>query len=146
MKSEEKQYDLFSKQENTSTLKSPSMESTKSDAHGTILTENFSPFNNVAYSKVPRAIQRRNKHQQRKRDLVALKGGCCEKCGGEFHPNVFDFHHIDAGEKKFPLKQRNLCRTWESIVAEADKCAMLCANCHREVHTFNDPRFIKSNH
>ena len=122
------------------------MESTRQDEHGQTPTKNFSPFNNVAYSVEPKGIAKRNKNQKRKRDLVALKGGCCEKCGGEFHPNVFDFHHIDASQKKFALTHRNLSNSWESIVAEANKCAMLCANCHREVHTFNDPRFIKSNH
>lgn len=28
---------------------------------------------------------------------------------------------------------------------EAAKCHLLCANCHREVHTFNDTNFLELN-
>lgn len=81
--------------------------------------------------------------QQRKRDLVAYKGGRCERCEGVYHPNVYDFHHYDPEEKSFTVCQANFQRSWDNIIAEADKCFMLCANCHREVHTFNEPEFNK---
>jgi predicted HNH restriction endonuclease len=41
------------------------------------------------------------------------------------------------------VSQENFQRRWDSITAEADKCFMLCSNCHREVHTFNEPKFNK---
>jgi len=81
--------------------------------------------------------------QQRKRDLVEYKGGSCERCGEEYHPNVFDFNHHDGMQKNFGMSQANFQRSWKSLIEEADKCHLLCANCHREVHTFNIPKFIK---
>ena len=80
---------------------------------------------------------------QRKRDLVDYKGGKCERCGGEYHENVYDFHHYDPEQKQFTVSQSNFQRSWENITAEADKCFLLCANCHREVHTFNEETFMK---
>lgn len=91
----------------------------------------------------PRSIKVRDKVQQRKRDLVEYKGGRCERCGGEYHENVYDFHHYDPAIKTFTVCQANFQRSWASITAEADKCFLLCANCHREVHTYNSPEFIK---
>ena len=123
MKSEEKQYDLFSKQENTSTLKSPSMESTKSDAHGTILTD------------------KQKKRRQRKLDLIEYKGGKCERCDTEHHPAAYDFHHIDPTQKSFTLHSGNLDMKWCRLLAEADKCALLCSCCHRIIHYENDLQF-----
>jgi hypothetical protein len=55
----------------------------------------------------------------------------CERIGP---PALFDFHHMDAGDKQFGIGQDGIPRTWEKIVAELEKCVMLCANCHREVH------------
>jgi hypothetical protein len=45
-----------------------------------------------------------------------------------------EFHHRDAREKDFGLSESGTPRRWERIVAELAQCAMLCANCHREVH------------
>jgi len=89
------------------------------------------------------SIKMRALVQSRKKDLVQYKGGKCERCDGVYHENVYDFHHYDPSEKKFPVSQGNFQRSWDNITAEADKCFMLCANCHREVHTFNEPDFMK---
>lgn len=35
----------------------------------------------------------RERKRQWKIDAIALKGGKCERCGGEFPPCVYDFHH-----------------------------------------------------
>ena len=42
---------------------------------------------------------------------------------------------VDASEKEFKLDARMLSnRTWEAIFEESKKCALLCANCHSELH------------
>lgn len=68
--------------------------------------------------------------KQRKRDLVAYKGGKCEDCG-LVHPReeVYQLHHLDPSEKDVDWGKLRL-RSWNQIVKEADKCALLCANCH----------------
>lgn len=131
MSSDKKQLSLFSKLESITISDAPSQGSTRSAVIGQTRTKN------------PASIRARELVQQRKRDLVAYKGGKCERCGVEYHPNVFDFHHYDPSQKSFGVCQANFQRSWQNLIAEVDKCFMLCANCHREVHTFNDPYFNK---
>lgn len=71
----------------------------------------------------------------RKLKLIDLKNGCCSKCGYNKNLATLEFHHIDESNKMFPLDARNLSnRKWESIIEEFNKCELLCANCHRELH------------
>lgn len=43
-----------------------------------------------------------------------------------------DFHHPDPLEKDFSISDR--MTTFEAIRSELEKCTLLCARCHREVH------------
>ncbi|MGH2451550.1 MAG: hypothetical protein ACRDGE_09825 [Candidatus Limnocylindria bacterium] len=65
---------------------------------------------------------------------VAYMGGACFGCDRTALPAIFEFHHWDPHEKEFGITQDGVPRRWEKIVAELQKCVMLCANCHREVH------------
>ena len=130
---EKKQLNLFSSPETTSSSDALSLGNTKSALTGQTRTKN------------PTSIGKRKLVQYRKRELVAYKGGKCERCDEEYHPNVFDFHHHDHTLKKFGVSQANMQRSWANLLNEVDKCHLLCANCHREVHTFNIQKFIKSN-
>ena len=65
--------------------------------------------------------------QERKKRAVGHLGGRCRDCGGEFHPNVYDFHHLR--DKDFVWDKLRL-RSWKQITEELDKCVLLCANCH----------------
>ena len=129
--SESKQLNLFNKLENTSSSEYLSLENTKSATIGQTHTSN------------PHSIKMREKVRERKRLLVAYKGGECERCYNTYHENVFDFHHYDHTQKLFGVSQNNMQRAMSVLLAEADKCFLLCANCHREVHTYNEPKFIK---
>lgn len=71
----------------------------------------------------------------RKKELVELLGGKCEKCG--YHENyaALEFHHINPDNKKFQLDSRHLSNTsMDLIIEEAKKCQLLCSNCHKEIH------------
>jgi predicted HNH restriction endonuclease len=48
---------------------------------------------------------------------------------------ALEFHHKDPSLKEFGPSGRILKRlSWEKITKEIDKCILLCANCHRELH------------
>ena len=66
--------------------------------------------------------------------VVEYKGGKCVLCGYKGYMGVFDLHHLDETKKEFGLSVRGLTRSWEKIKKEADKCILVCANCHREIH------------
>ena len=66
--------------------------------------------------------------------VVEYKGGKCIICGYKKYTGAFDLHHLDRSKKEFGLSMRGLTRSWEKTKAEADKCILVCANCHREIH------------
>lgn len=76
---------------------------------------------------------------KRKLDLIELKGGACQKCGYSKCVRALSFHHREPKLKEFPLDGRKLSGTsWERILAEAEKCDLLCLNCHAEHHEAED--------
>ena len=69
------------------------------------------------------------------RDMaIEYGGGCCVKCGYKKCKRALSFHHKDASEKDFGLSARGLTRSWEKMRIELDKCMLVCANCHMEIH------------
>ena len=68
-----------------------------------------------------------------KEKAVDYKGGCCEECGYSKCLQALDFHHLDQTKKDFVISGAH-ARSWQAIKEELDKCRLLCANCHREVH------------
>lgn len=75
--------------------------------------------------------------KERKRRLVEMTGGCCADCGispGDDWPiEVFDFHH-EAAKDETMTRLLASNRLWTKAVAEAQKCVVLCSNCHRRRH------------
>ena len=65
---------------------------------------------------------------------VQHMGSVCFACGRLGPRAIFDFHHWDAATKSFGIGQDGIPRRWDKVAAELQKCVMLCANCHREVH------------
>ena len=70
----------------------------------------------------------------RKLQAIEYKGGKCIKCGYNKCHGALDFHHRDPKTKKYVWRKLRL-HTWSTIIEELDKCDLLCANCHREIHT-----------
>lgn len=76
---------------------------------------------------------------QRRRDKVKLmsiayKGGKCQCCGYNKYVGALEFHHINSEEKDFGISAKGYTRSWERVKEELDKCILVCANCHREIH------------
>ncbi|GEM_PF-605511 len=75
--------------------------------------------------------KRRIKLRKMARDY---KGGKCESCGYSKCQRALSFHHLDPNKKSFGVSDKGLTRSWERIRDEIDKCVLICANCHMEVH------------
>lgn len=70
--------------------------------------------------------------QRTKIKLVEYKGGKCEKCGYSRCIASLGFHHRNPEMKDFRIS--GSCRSFERLKIEVDKCDLLCANCHNELH------------
>jgi formate-dependent nitrite reductase cytochrome c552 subunit len=67
-----------------------------------------------------------------KQRLVAEAGGKCIRCGYDALLSALDFHHRDASQKDFAISSFH--GSWTKLAAEAAKCDLLCATCHRLEH------------
>lgn len=79
-----------------------------------------------------KAVSKRRKLLKAK--VVQYKGGKCIHCSYSNCVDALDLHHVDASTKEFGISSGGLTRSWEKIRLEADKCILVCANCHREIH------------
>lgn len=72
--------------------------------------------------------------QKIKIDLVNYKGGKCVSCDYDKCISALEFHHLDPKEKDFSIGESGKTRAFEKMKEEVDKCVLVCANCHREIH------------
>jgi len=76
--------------------------------------------------------------QKRRRSIrvraIEYKGGQCEICGYSRCPEALEFHHVEPLSKDFSISGSGCTRSWKKVQGELDKCMILCANCHREIH------------
>lgn len=63
--------------------------------------------------------------------LDALKDAPCADCGGTFPPECMDFDHVDPSTKSFCVGKGPASYGRERVLAEIEKCELVCANCHR---------------
>jgi len=65
---------------------------------------------------------------------VEYKGGKCESCGYDRCIEALEFHHNDLSKKSFGISEKGYTKSWKEVMVELDKCILICANCHRELH------------
>ena len=83
-----------------------------------------------------RVKQRRDRRNAVKAKCIKEKGGKCIVCGFDKFLSALDFHHKDSNSKTdnvAHLFTRNLA--FETILKEIEKCVVVCANCHRGLHS-----------
>lgn len=78
------------------------------------------------------AVKKRRKVLRQR--AVEYKGGRCILCGYNKCIDALEFHHSNAVNKDFGLSQKGITRSWQKVRKELDKCVLICANCHREIH------------
>lgn len=109
-----------------------------------ICSSEFVPNNQnryYCYSCVPwgtdLSTTKRIRKKSLKKMLINYKGGKCQNCGYNNCDNAMHFHHRNPEEKEFGIARARLDGvdfTVDKIFAEVDKCDLLCANCHAELH------------
>lgn len=74
-----------------------------------------------------------------RRWVVDRLGGKCEICGYDKCLSALEAHHVDPRIKDFNISDvTNVGR----IECELEKCVLLCANHHREVHDGLHPQYL----
>jgi hypothetical protein len=77
------------------------------------------------------AIYRQRKF---KINCVEYKGGSCSICGYNKCIGALEFHHKDPTKKDYTIANQRFVKFDDRIKKELDKCILVCANCHREIH------------
>ncbi|HDZ76896.1 MAG TPA: hypothetical protein ENH41_02285 [Candidatus Omnitrophica bacterium] len=78
------------------------------------------------------AVRKRRKKVRQM--AIEYKDGQCEVCGYDRCIDALEFHHNDSFSKDFSISEKGYTRSWTKVKEELNKCMLLCANCHREVH------------
>ena len=79
----------------------------------------------------PGLDKRRNRWRHHARVLDELRTVPCADCGERFPPCAMDFDHRDAADKHSGVTRMIGRAGLGTILAEAAKCDIVCANCHR---------------
>ncbi len=74
--------------------------------------------------------------EKKKRLIREAKNVPCADCGEKYPPCVMDFDHRRAEEKNFSIGPSVTNKGFSEIMAEIEKCDVVCANCHR-LRTFS---------
>ncbi len=65
--------------------------------------------------------------------LVHEAGGACCICGYDRNMRALHFHHVDPSRKRHAMNAKGVAIALEKLRVEAQKCVLLCSNCHAEV-------------
>jgi hypothetical protein len=77
------------------------------------------------------------KNAYKKKLIMERYGSSCIKCGYNKCFNALEFHHLNPDDKDkemTPCTLIRLCKNIEDTFPELDRCQLVCANCHREIH------------
>jgi transposase len=66
--------------------------------------------------------------------LIAEAGGRCAICSYDRCPAALHFHHLDPATKRFTIRSGRT-PSLSRLREEAEKCILLCSNCHAEVES-----------
>ena len=70
-----------------------------------------------------------------KQYLMSPANNACQLCSYNKCVNNLSFHHVDELSKSYQLSgTKMIASSISKLVVEASKCALVCANCHGEIH------------
>ena len=70
--------------------------------------------------------------QELKKMALKYKGNKCILCGYNRCIAALSFHHVNPFQKKANISD---ITNWETMKDELNKCVLVCANCHSEIHS-----------
>lgn len=70
-----------------------------------------------------------------KETLAAEAGGKCILCGYNRCLTALAFHHVDPTQKRLAISENGVTLALASVREEAQKCVLVCANCHAEIES-----------
>ena len=95
-----------------------------------IYSRNYYERNTELHKSRVKVNSKRTIDDLRSKIVAYLLAHPCVDCG-EGDPVVLDFDHV-RGEKRDEISQMvNKKCSWNTILAEIEKCEIRCANCHR---------------
>jgi transposase-like protein len=65
--------------------------------------------------------------------LVEEAGGRCCICGYRRNMRALHFHHVEPSQKRHEINAKGIAIALDTLRDEAQKCVLLCSNCHAEV-------------
>ena len=77
-------------------------------------------------------LERQQRIKKVIQDYKLAKG--CKYCGYNKSARALQFHHYDDNKSHNIAKMVAQGRAIDSIMKEAAKCDIVCANCHAEIH------------
>lgn len=82
-------------------------------------------------SVVPSTYEMVKRSVQKKKDAInkIKEASPCTDCGIKYPYYVMDFDHIR--DKSFGISKMSWRSSLKNIMAEIDKCELVCSNCHR---------------
>lgn len=95
---------------------------------------------NCCFNCIPQGLSQAEviklKDRLLKHKLIEYKGSKCEICGYNKCEGALQFHHLKPEEKSFTISKKNLSSNFPiaNFYKEVDKCILVCANCHAEMH------------
>ena len=85
--------------------------------------------------KRKQAVKRHRLKVRKITDDYKMERGC-KVCGYNKHPAALHFHHRRSEEKLFEVSQwRSRVYALDTLLTEMNKCDVICANCHAELHS-----------
>lgn len=89
-------------------------------------------------------IENNKKRAERiKKSVNAIKKYGCQLCP-ENDVGCIDFHHIDSKDKDFGINHLIHNSSLKLLKLEIAKCCLLCSNCHRKLHYYNQNHILKT--
>ena len=85
------------------------------------------------YCKLCTTTTTTERQQNIKQKAVDYLGGKCSVCDYNKCLGALEFHHVNPEEKDFNIAELKLS-SFDRMKTELNKCILVCANCHREIH------------